>query len=257
MSNMAELPKFQQVQYAFTAAIRQPDRQALPPGVDAERMKVYRSLFYNNVEKLLANSYQMLHKILPEARWHQLISDYFLRHQAITPLFPQMPQEFLRYLEQSYQPQMNDPPFLYELAHYEWVEIAAGIDSRVIDWQDIDKDGDLLQNLPVVNPVLYPLAYHYPVHRFNVDDLPNELPAEMTYLLIYRNSQHKVKFLHLNPVSARLLEKLLKNIDKSGEMLLIEIAEELQHPQPGHLISAGHEILQTWRQREIILGINA
>ena len=166
-----------------------------------------------------------------------------------------MPQEFLRYLEDEHETRDDDPAFLYELAHYEWVELAVAIDTREADLTKVDQTGDLLSNVPVLNPTVWGLAYQYPVHQISPDFQPTEPPAEPTYLLVYRNLSDDVGFILLNPVSARLLEKLLKNDEQqTGQALLTDIAEELQHPQPEAVIQGGLVILQDWLNQEVILG---
>ncbi|WP_353571461.1 putative DNA-binding domain-containing protein [Candidatus Albibeggiatoa sp. nov. BB20] len=248
-------PAFQQVQYAFAAHIRDPEQLPVPDDVAQRRMAAYCELFYNNTEGLLSNTYRVLHKILSPEQWQYLTRQFLIRHQCKTPFFPQMPQEFLRYLEDEHETQSDDPAFLYELAHYEWVELAVAIDTREADLSQVSQTGDLLMDVPYLNPTVWGLAYQYPVHQISPDFQPTEPPEQATYLLVYRTLNYDVEFVLLNPVSARLLEKLLKNDDsKTGQTLLTEIAEELQHPQPETVIQGGLSILQGWLNQEVILG---
>jgi hypothetical protein len=256
-NNTANLPRFQQVQTAFTAYLRDPTHHPPPSDVEARRLAVYRRLFYNNVQSLLANTYRVVHKILPREQWHTLIKDYFAKHRATIPLFPQMPQELLRYLETECELLSQYPPFLTELAHYEWVELAISIDTREIELTNIDRTGDLLQHPPVLNPIIWPLTYQYPVHQISPDYQPTELPAENTYIVIYRNLADEVGFLQLNNVSAYLLKQLLEAPQaRSGREVLTDIANTLQHPNPEKVIAGGLEILQEWLKRDIVLGVS-
>jgi len=257
MLDTANLPRFQQVQTAFTAYLRDPTHHPPPADIEARRLAIYRRLFYNNVQSLLANTYQIVHKILPSKQWHALINDYFAKHRATTPLFPQMPQEFLRYLETECELLSQYPPFLTELAHYEWAELAISIDSREIDLTHIDKTGDLLQHAPVLNPIICPLTYQYPVHQISPDYQPTQPPAENTYLVIYRKITDEVGFLQLNNLSAYLLKQLLEAPQpRSGQEVLTDIANALQHPNPEKVIAGGLEILQEWLKRDIVLGVS-
>jgi len=248
-------PAFQQAQYAFAAHIRDPEQSPAPSDVAQRRMAAYCELFYNNTEGLLSNTYRVLHKIMSAEQWQHLTRQFLIKHQCKTPLFPQMPQEFLRYLENEHETHADDPAFLYELAHYEWVELAVAIDTREADLTKVDQAGDLLSSVPELNPTVWGLAYQYPVHQISPDYQPTEPPAEPTYLLVYRNLSDDVGFILLNPVSARLLEKLLKNDEQqTGQALLTDIATELQHPQPEAVIQGGLVILQDWLNQEVILG---
>ncbi len=142
---------FTDLQYAFTRHIRDPQHAPAPEGIEDRRMAIYRDLLYRNVESFMANSFPVLRKIMADAAWHALIRDYFHTHQARTPLFPKMPYEFLQYLESGRGALAGDFPFLYELAHYEWVELALAMDMRDIDMTHVDPHGDLLAGIPVLS----------------------------------------------------------------------------------------------------------
>ena len=73
--NTANRPDFVSKQYAFTAYIRDPENNPRPDDVEERRLKIYRELFYNNVEDFLANAYPVLRKITSNAHWHTLIRD--------------------------------------------------------------------------------------------------------------------------------------------------------------------------------------
>jgi len=254
MSGMAETHKFTAVQYAFARHIRDPENAAAPAGVEARRMAIYCNLFYNNVESFIANSYPVLRKIMPDERWHAMIRDYFRRHQARTPLFHKMPQEFLHYLEHE-RDVRDDPPFLWELAHYEWMELAMSFDPREIIWQGIDPNGDLLEGVPVLSPLASLLCYRYPVHKIGPDYQPVEPPDQPTWIVVYRDRHHKVGFIELNPVSARLLELIQTDSGASGRSLLEQIATELAHPDSDMVITGGLEIMQNLHRKDILQGV--
>ena len=218
-------------------------------------MAIYRGLLYRNVESFLANSFPVLRKVLRDDEWHPLMREYFKNHQSRTPLFPRMPQEFLQYLQENKDTAEGLYPFLLELAHYEWVELALSIDSREI-WQDgIDADGDLLSGIPVLNELSWSLAYEYPVHRIGPDNLPAEKPAQPTCLLVYRDSRDSVRFIELNPLAARLVDCLRQNDDKkTGSEILTGIAGEIAHPDPEIVVNGGCAILEDMRGKQIVLG---
>ncbi len=251
---MSGQPEFIRLQYAFTDHMRDPDHAPAPVDIEDRRVGIYRDLLYRNVESFMANSFPVLRKITPDDRWHDMIRDYFKRHQSHTPYFPRMPREFLDYLEHE-RDSGEDPAFLYELAHYEWVEMAVAIDPREIDYSSIHREGDLATGVPVLSPLARPLVYRYPVHRIRPDFQPAEAPAQPTYLLVYRNSNDDVNFIDLNPVSARLVELMQPGNQASGMKLLETIAAELQHPDPGVVIQGGLEIMNEMRDKEVVLGI--
>ncbi|MEO0971470.1 MAG: putative DNA-binding domain-containing protein [Pseudomonadota bacterium] len=256
----SERPRFQQLQYDLTAHIRDPDRHPAPSDLEERRVKVYRDLLFNNITGLIGSTFPVIRKLYRakpagEAAWRALTRDYFARHLARTPLFPKVPEEFLQFLREERGTHPDDPPFLLELAHYEWVELALSIAEEEIDAVAANAEGDLLDGRPVLSPVAWPLAYQYPVHRISPGFQPDAPGEQPTFLVVYRNREDKVGFMEINPVSAQLLEQLRTEPGThTGRALLLAIAEQLQHPQPDVVVHGGAQILETLRQRDIILG---
>ena len=90
---------FQRLQYRFAAHLRDPAQHKAPAGIEPRRMKIYRELFYNNVEGFLANAFPVLRRITPDAGWHALVREFFARHRSHEPLFHRVAAEFLKHLE--------------------------------------------------------------------------------------------------------------------------------------------------------------
>lgn len=252
--NTPDRPAFVRQQYAFAAHIRNPEKNPGPEGIEERRMKIYRELFYNNVEGFIANTYPVLRRILPDDRWHAMMRDYFAHHISHTPLFPEMPREFLKYLEHERIPQPDDPPFLLELAHYEWVELALSLLDEKINATEIDVQGDLLDGIPVISPVAWALSYRFPVHKIGPDFQPSEAGGMQTHLIVYRDADFDVRFIEINSVTARLLQLFSGEDAVSGRAALQQVAAELNHPQPGIVIQGGMELLNDLRRRQVILG---
>ena len=247
-------PAFQDVQYRFTAHLRDPEKHPAPADVDGTAgMALYRELVVANMRMFIGDNFPVIRGIMDDAQWESMVRDYFSRHVNRTPIFSQLPTEFLDYLEKE-RSDPGDPPFLWELAHYEWMESALRIDSSEIRFEGIDRDGDLLDGRPAQSPLAWPLAYRFPVHRLSREYQPSEPPPQPTYLVIYRDEQDKVGFLELNAVSARLLELIAKEPGLSGRALLERIAAELRHPDPEVVINGGREIMEQWRERQVLLG---
>lgn len=251
---MAERPAFQKHQYDFAAHIRDPDKNPAPTGVEDRRMAIYRDLFFNNVSQLLAKTFPVLHEILGPDAWKSLMRDYFSHHESHTPLFLEVPREFVQYLENERGQIAGDRPFMTELAHYEWVELALAIDERAADLADVDQAGDLLEGRPIVSPLHWSLVYSFPVHQISPDYQPEAPPGEPTRLLVYRDLDDKVGFMVINIVTARLLELLADADTASGRDALQRIASELNHPHPETVISGGLDIMTDLRHRQVILG---
>lgn len=259
---MAERPGFQRLQYAFTAHIRDPHRNPPPAGVDERRMAVYRDLLFDNVENFLAETLPLTRSVLAADAWRALVRDFFIRHRARSPYFRDIPREFLDHLENAPGAGTEDVPFLRELAHYEWVELALATypDAEQPTERPAEFDGDPLDGHPRVSPLAWPLCYRYPVQRVAADwpdRWPREAPDEPTRLLAYRDRDDEVRRIELNAVSARLFGLLRGHAADgayTGRRALETICAELRHPDPAQVLAGGAALLQDWRGRGILLG---
>lgn len=245
---------FIEVQKAFAAHIRNPDRRSPPPDIEDRRMRIYRELVFNNVASLFEQGFPVLRRCLGPTRWAALIRDFLSEHRAATPLFPELGQELLAYLSHGRAPRSEDPAFLIELAHYEWVETALTFSDAEADAGLADPNGDLLAGVPVVSPLAWNLSYRFPVHRIGPEFQPREPDAELTHLVVYRNRQERVEFLKINLVTQRLLQLLQDDSQRTGRDALDVIAAELRHPHTDQLIAAGHAMLSDLRERQVLLG---
>jgi len=253
MSPDSSLPAFQRQQLDFAAHIRDPENTPVPAEIPPRRMAIYTEIFFNNINEQLSGNFPILRQITDDADWESMIRDFMRVHRSQTPLFTEVGLEFLAYLQSERAPQACDRPFMLELAHYEYVELAVAISTDEITG-GIDPNGDLLQQSPVLAPTAWPLSYQWPVHRIGLEFLPEEPPEQATHLVVYRDRLDDVHFLEINAVTQRLLQLLKENPAQRGLDVLNTIAEELDHPDPQSVIDAGSGLLDELRQRNVILG---
>ena len=254
MSSSVPEPGFKRLQKAFAEHIRNPRKIPAPEGIEDRRMAIYRDLFYNNIESFLSGNFPVLHEITPDEKWHGIVRDFMVKHRCETPHFPEIAQEFLAYLSESREAEADDYPFMLELAHYEWVELALGISDEDADLPPHDPNGDLLEGVPLISPVAWNLSYSYPVHRISPEMIPDAPSGEPNHLVVYRDRLDKIHFLEINAVTQRLLELIKQNADATGLEILQMIADEMQHPDPDVVITAGTQLIQDLRARNIIIG---
>ncbi len=251
---MSELPDFQRKQYAFAAHIRDPDNNPAPTDIEDRRMAIYRDLFYNNLLKLLSSTFPVLKKLHSQEKWGAMIREFMVAHHAQTPYFLEIPKEFLAFLENDYAPSDDDFPFLKELAHYEWAELALTVSEDSNDDLEVDADGDLLAGIPVKSRLAWVFTYRYPVHRISETYRPQEPGEQPTFLVIFRRPNDELGFMELNPVTARLLQLIADNDDKSGRQLLEALAEEIAYPDVDALVAHGEAAMREMRETHILLG---
>lgn len=252
---MAERPKFQEQQYAFAAHIRDPQQAPAPAGIEDRRMAIYRELFFNNIRSLLSQMFPVLSKLHSDRHWRLLIRGFMQHHRAQTPYFLELPAEFLDFLQNEYQPGPDDFPFLAELAHYEYIELALSVSEESNDLEGVNPDGDLLAGVPVKSALAWVYAYRYPVHRISAEYLPDSTAEQPVYLAVYRDSNDEVGFLELNAVTAGLLNAIDENDDgETGEALLRKLAADIKYPDVGAFIDHGMSALREMRSLGILIG---
>lgn len=242
------------LQTAFAAHIRDPENVQPPGGIEDRRMGIYRDLFFNNIRNFLSSNFPVLNSLYSQADWTRLCRDFFTEFRCHTPLFPEIPREFLKYLQDSRKQCDTDPPFMLELAHYEWVELALSLDENEVSAIEADPQGDLLNAIPVLSPLAWPLSYQFPVHRIQKDFQPRTAPDNPTLLLVWRTADFQIKFMQLNSVSWLLLQKMKEQPSKTGLELLRDVAEIINHPDPDKLIAHGRTLMSELREKQIILG---
>lgn len=254
MSCSAAPESLARLQRSFAAHIRDPENAPAPEDIEDRRMAVYRELFFNNIRGFLASNFPVLSSLHEKTAWDALCRDFYRDFRAQTPLFPEIPREFLRYLQEHGKDRGKRLPFMLELAHYEWVELALSLDDAETGDILADPGGDLLSGVPLLSPLAWPLSYVWPVHRICTDFQPRTPPGEATHLLVWRQRDYTVRFMQLNPVSALLVQRLQADQGHTGSELLAGIAAEIGHPQPDIVLKGGAELLLELRDKQIILG---
>ena len=240
-------------QARFAARIRDPQGTPLQEGVPERRMQVYEELLFNNLNGFLLSCYPITRDILGESRWNGIAREFFKQHRCETPLFREIPKEFLQWLEGKVEELFPDLPFLYEFMHYEWLELAVTVTSDELESANIDGSDNLMDAEPVINPTAQLACYHYPVHRIGPEFLPEQPDGQLYCFLLYRDSDDQVQFLELNPVTARLVE-LLQQHAMTGREALLQIADEINHPDSDTLLIAGTEQMEGLRRSGVLLG---
>jgi len=259
---------FQRLQRDFAAHLRAPDDCAPPPRIEDRRLGIYRDLIYNNIESFISGGFPVLRSLFSDSgrdtgdsgrgsgdeRWHAMVRDFVRRHASQSPYFVQISEEFLHYLQHERAPDADDPPFLLELAHYEWVELALDVSEAEFP-AGLSMDGDVLELVPVVSPLAWSLSYRYPVHRIGPSFQPQEPPQSPTFLLVYRDRDDEVGFMEINAVTARLLQ-LAEGGQLSGRQLLESLAAEMR-TDAGALLEFGRELLRKLLDAGVLAGLTA
>lgn len=197
------------IQARFTRYLRDPISVPIPPDLPAERMQIYQDLVFGNLDSLLASNFPVLQRIITPHHWESLIRGFLRDYRATTPHFPLLPQEFLSYLQDLYQSDdsiFERYPFIWELAHYEWVELDVQIAEtpEPPEVKAATQANDTLE----LNVSARILAYEWPVHQIGSDFMSTERPQTPTFLAVFQNAEADCEFMSLTPLAALLLENI-------------------------------------------------
>ena len=243
---MAEALREQQ--YALARHVRDPGANPSPPGIEDRRLAIYRELFLNGIDSLLAGNFPVIRRTLGDEAWRALVRRFYSRHRCRTPLFTEIGREFVQYLEG----RDDVPPWLHELAHYEWVELALQISDEPLPPHDAG--GDLLAGRPVLSPLAWALAYCWPVPRIGPAFQPDAPPDAPTLLLVRRDAAGDVHFSELSPLVFRLLQLLEDESTASGREALRQLAEEADAEDVDAFIRDGAAMLAQLHREGVVLG---
>lgn len=254
LENKKQLPLFQQKQYEFAAHIRDPHGSPCPDHIEDRRMEIYRELFFNNTNGFLESGFPVLRTHYHDEAWQRLVRVFYATHQSQSPYFVDISKEFVLYLQEEHQITAEDPPYLFELAHFEWAEVALMVDQDEPNWDTIDKHGDMKKGIPVLSPTAFCLAYQWRVYEISEHNQPTKKPKDPSFVLIYKDQEDNVQYLPADPVTARVMELLQGDTKQTGRELLTQLAEEMKYPDPEEAIHTGYRILLKLYHEDIILG---
>lgn len=236
---------FQRYQAEFTAHIRAPKLHKKPAKVDAQRMAVYEKAVFNNIAESVSVCFPVSQAVLGKHVWDKILHEFVAKFAAASPIFREIPAQFLQFLSAK----KLLPISIQQLAHYEWVELA--INTQQTEAAKLSQKMNLLDEKPILAPAHMLLEYDYAIHKISKRNPPRVI--EKTYLLVFRNSEFKVKFIELNPTTYQLL-RLIQENSMTGKQALVRLAEDIKHPDTDAIIQFGAGILSDLANQQAIVG---
>ena len=108
-----------------------------------------------------------------------------------------------------------------------------------------------MQHIVVLNPARMDLHYEWAVHHIGEHHKPRK--TRPTHLVVYIGLDDAVHFTEVNAATAHLLA-VLDAQSLTGTQALLQMAEQLHHPQPEQLVAFGATLLKQLQEQNIILG---
>ncbi|MBB1323046.1 MULTISPECIES: putative DNA-binding domain-containing protein [Shewanella] len=246
---------FMQVQQQFMDYIRDPSLP-LPEGIEPRRMNIYRELFFNNISGFVSSAFPVLNSLYQDEQWQALVQKFFRSHDCQTPIFVEIASEFLAFLQHQYQITQDDPIFMLQLAHYEWLELCVAVAPDTPSSQLL-VSGDLAQRRLCLATCAKVAQYAFDVQHISVDYQPIEPTPQANFFCVFRDLTEQVAFLQLTPLSAQVLAYIEQmSLSQQGvtvEAIIVWLSEHYPQMSNDTLLSGCLPLLQQLAQKGIII----
>ncbi|MDX1705136.1 DUF2063 domain-containing protein [Pseudidiomarina sp.] len=258
------MPDYRQTQREFVDWLRDPDNAPAPDSVEMRRLRVYRRLIANNVNNFLRSGFPVLRDVLSKAVWQQLADRFIREHTAVSPYFSEIGKEFVDFLAAQQELPESVPPYTYELAAYERMEVEAlfaVIPDELHQLSASEAAATAEDSRWYLNPSAQIGSFSFPVAWISADNAAPDPSPEGYFLLVFRplkkeqeDQPARVRFLQLNPVTAVLVDCLRQS--QSG-LTRNELTQQLVQLLPqldAQVVRTGvGQILPDFAERGVLL----
>ncbi len=173
-----------------------------------ERLLTYRRLVRGNLREALSTTMPRV-----VARLGPVFDEYFDRFLAEqgprTHYLRDVTPEFLEFCAPLWATDSRVLPYLLELADHEALQIEIGA-MAVRPRDHVPEDLELDAGVEFIDAcrIVY---YEHAIHELSEDESDRTPPRrEATWLFVYRNPEHEVRYLKLTPLAAAILARLIE-----------------------------------------------
>jgi hypothetical protein len=194
-------------------------------GVREDNLPQYRRLIRNIFNDTLVTAYPITGKLLSDNEWNGLVDDFMRDFSPSSPQVWQMPRELWEYVSDSGHHLAVKYPFLTDLLWFEWLEIELYMMKDIT--VSFRQKGSLREEKMVLNPEHKIVGFEWPVFLKSPGKIESDDKGQY-FLVMFRHPVNKsVRFIHVSPVLARLIELLSEN-PKSLEELIADLSIDLK-----------------------------
>jgi hypothetical protein len=220
--------------------------------VGAERMLVYRRLVHNRLRGTIVDFLEYTVARLGVDRYRRDFEAFVELCAPSSPYLRDVPAEFVEWVLPRWTADPAVPAWLPDLARHELVDYEVRNDPR---------GGEPETGLPLAldRPLRFDgtarlVRYGWAVHRLPRDeDDTSEPDAEPTRLLVYRDAEHKPRYLALSPFADALLHELLL-ARKAVQPALLAAAAALGEPLDDDKLGSAAQLIADLGERRVCLG---
>lgn len=223
---------FKHIQHELAAWLRAEEGAANTfTSIEPRRLAIYRRLVHNAIRQFLQAGFPVLQQVLTTKQWRVITDEFIGQHRAHSPVFSDIGAEFVDFVATFDLAQLKIkglPAWLFELAHYERLEVDvlhASFDEVLEPVTELTDATQLHLNSTAVVAV-----YQYPVASISSSHKPEEPLKEPCCMLVYRKpAEQQVSFMQINTLTALVLEEL-----GSQALNFTQLFERLQVQLPNH-----------------------
>ena len=241
---------FRQYQFALARHLRDPLGVPAPEGVSASAVIACTQEMAHNLNELLMPAFASTRAVLGEDLWQHTLRLFLHDAPTHAPWGTAVQEAFVKFLGHNSLVQ-HLPPWLEDLAHFEWLQSAVAVADVV--WPAHDPQGQLLQGVVVLNPTHVEVMYDWPVQRINLAHKPFEM--QPTYLSILRDVRDKVHVVESSRFRRHLIDLLRQG--QTGAQALEAMAKWLDHPEVETFVQEGLPVLKQLQREGVVLGTQA
>lgn len=223
--------------------------------VGAERMLVYRKLVHNRLRNTIAEFIERTVARLGMPRFRRDFEAFVELCAPCSPYLRDVPTEFVEWVGPRWAADPEVPAWMIELARHELLDYEVRNDPR---------GGEPDTGLPLAldRPLRFDgtarlVRYGFAVHRLPLaKDDRTEPEAEPTPLLVYRDAEHKARYLALSPFADAVVRELLV-ARQAVQPGLIAAAAALGEPLDDDKLATAAQLLGDLAERRVCLGAEA
>lgn len=219
--------------------------------VGAKRALVYRRLVFNSMRNVTID---FIERTVARLGFERVRGDFegFVEARASeSPYLRDVPGEFVEWVVPRWTADPEVPAWIPELARHELLEYVVRSDPR---GGEPDTELPLALDRPLrFDGTTRLVRYAHAVHRLpRAKDDRTEPDAEPTCLLVYRDPEHKARYLALTPFADALVRELLGG--KAVQPALIDAAAAIGEPLDDEKLATTAQLLADLAERRVCLG---
>ncbi len=217
------------------------------------RLGLYRRLVRHNVtsviETMLEHTRARLERQLP-GELDRAIAAFLDEVGPRTSHMRDVPAEFLAYAAPRWRADERLPRWISDFAELELLDFTIGVAPRPMPPPPL---ADVAVDRPLVFADAKRLVHlGWAVNEVPRDDLEAEPVERPVSILVYRDGEHRTRFLELTPLAAAILERLFAG-DALGSAM-VSACEEKAHPLDDAVLGGAARLLADLGERGVLLG---